>query len=210
MKIGELMSLAWEKFKAGIVPLILSVFLLYLILLPISVINTQVAQDQNAVIILSPVLSLLYIVFSAFILTGITHISLLAADGEPVRVSDAFARWNLMPKMLGAMILVSLFCLAGTVLLVIPGIYVYYRTSMFPFFLVDKNCGPVKGLKLSWRATKGHVLKLMLIDLIVFLLVFAGLLCFIVGMLPAAMYANVMRACYYRYLEGEMAEEVVA
>lgn len=210
MKIGELVPLAWEKFKASIGPLILSVFLLYLMLLPISAINTQITQDENAIIILSPVLSLLYMVFSAFMLTGIAHISLLAADSKPVRVSDAFARWNLTPKMLGAMILVSLLCLAGTVLFIIPGIYVYYRTSMFPFFLTDKNCGPVESLKLSWRATKGHVLKLMLIDLIVFFLLVAGLLCFIVGVLPAAMYANVMRACYYRYLEGEMAEEVVA
>jgi len=40
----------------------------------------------------------------------------------------------------------------GFLLLIIPGIYIFYRLRLYSFFLVDHNCGTVEFLRLSWAA----------------------------------------------------------
>lgn len=43
----------------------------------------------------------------------------------------------------------------GLILLLIPGIMIFLRSLFMPYFIVDKNMGPIEAIKASWALTKG-------------------------------------------------------
>ena len=69
-----------------------------------------------------------------------------------------------------AYVLSTFLVIGGLVLFIIPGIYLYFRLIFFPFAIMIDNESVIGSLKRSWRVTRGKVLKLFLIWLVIVLL----------------------------------------
>jgi len=90
----------------------------------------------------------------------------------------------------------------GTILLIIPGIYLFVRLQFFGYYIVDKNASGtdaiIESLQKSWELTRGIAGKVFLLDLALFGLTILGAIplglgLFIVFPLIALAYAYVYR-----------------
>ncbi|HUQ84729.1 MAG TPA: hypothetical protein VM077_00240 [Candidatus Limnocylindrales bacterium] len=79
-------------------------------------------------------------------------------------------------------------------------IYLITRLSFYPYFIVDKKSGIVESLINSWRVTKGHVGNIIFLELLFGLLIIAGALALIVGLLVAMPVVSLAGAFVYRKL----------
>ncbi|MBS0375648.1 MAG: hypothetical protein JSR73_13805 [Proteobacteria bacterium] len=95
---------------------------------------------------------------------------------------------RVVPAAVLAGLLYLLAVMGGTLLLIIPGIYVFGRLQFWPVSLVEDRASPMESLRASWRAVHGHwwrtaiILTVLLIILIVLVMV-GGILA---GVLAAA------------------------
>lgn len=169
--------------------------------------------------------------FSFFLTIGATRITLDVVDGKAIHPNQLFGGGPLFLRALGASILFGLalmLCLLPLELLarsmsletreaVSPGemlaltaalclglgaiVHLSLRFGFHLFAIVDRGMGPIESLRYSAHITRGQRLTLLLLSVVMVLLVFAGLLCFLVGVvftLPVAMLAWVVA---YRWMQ---------
>jgi uncharacterized membrane protein len=90
----------------------------------------------------------------------------------------------------------------GTVVNLAWTFLVMARLNFAWFYAVDQGLGPVEALQASWDATselKANCAALIVMSLVVILV---GLLCLIIGVIPAAMIAYLLPASAYRQMAG--------
>lgn len=155
-------------------------------------------EPTAAGLIVFGILWVLYWVLYFVLTLGLTGVLLAAAGDLPVRTRDVFAKWRLGWRYFLATVLWFVVSSVGFLLLIIPGIYIFYRLRLYPFFLVDHNCGAVESLRLSWAATKGRVLRMLALDLAGFLVILLGFVCVVVGAVPASLVFSLAWAHFYR------------
>lgn len=84
--------------------------------------------------------------------------------------------------------------------------FVMARLNFAWFYAVDQGLGPVEALQASWDATsdlKGNCAALIVMALVVILI---GVLCLLVGVIPAAMIAYLLPVSAYRQMAGRQSE----
>ena len=144
----------------------------------------QSVQQQNP--ILSFVITIISWVISTITGIGYLKIGLRIANGEKGELSDLYSQWPLFLRFVCVSLLSGLAVIGGCLLLIIPGIILAIRLQFAPYLLIDKNTGIRESLNKSWKMTKGVTLKLMAFGLVGCLIILAGFLCLIVGLLVAA------------------------
>jgi hypothetical protein len=90
----------------------------------------------------------------------------------------------------------------GTIVNLLWTFLVMARLNFAWFYAVDQGLGPVEALQASWDATsdlKGNCAALIAMSLVVIVI---GLLCLIVGVIPASMIAYLLPASAYRQMVG--------
>lgn len=97
-----------------------------------------------------------------------------------------------------ASLIFYLIVISGSFLFIIPGIYLSLRLEFFIFFIVEEDAGIIESLRRSWKITKGHILQLFFLRLIMIAIATIGLMIFIVGIFFAMpiifiMYCEVFR-----------------
>jgi uncharacterized membrane protein len=206
LSIGDCIRFGWETFKQR--PWILIGALLLCMLLP-SIPNLLVPHQvvEPGQPVPPPTASDFIALLSSIaigVLTslGATTFALRAHDNiATVKFSDL---WNPEPfwRFLGAEILVALILIAGFVLFVIPGIIASLGLSFVTYLVVDRAAKPVDAIKESWRITKGHKWRLLLLMLSLVLLNIAGLIAFVVGILVTIPITWLAVTHAYRTLSG--------
>jgi uncharacterized membrane protein len=88
---------------------------------------------------------------------GFKKIALAVHDRDASSVRDMFSCFILAPKAIVAWILYSAMVTVGWIFFILPGFIALLRFAFFPYFIIDKNVGPIAALKMSWEATKDHV-----------------------------------------------------
>lgn len=106
-------------------------------------------------------------------------------------------------RMLATLFLSGLLAVVSFLALIVPFFFVYPRLVLAPYFLLDKNMGPIEAIKASWAQTKGHLSKLYGIYGAALLM---GLLAITIIGIPFAIYFTIMysaaSAVLYRYITG--------
>jgi hypothetical protein len=117
--------------------------------------------------------NLALIVLGTLIYLVITRVVLERAAGRPAsRMGEHFgAALSRLPLTLVAAILYALGVAAGTLLLVIPGIYVAIRWMLWFVVILTEGGGPLGALRRSWRLMKGHWWRAFVILTVCFVLV---------------------------------------
>jgi uncharacterized membrane protein len=90
----------------------------------------------------------------------------------------------------------------GTIVNLAWTFLVMARLNFAWFYAVDQGFGPVEALQASWDATaelKGNCAALIVMSLVVIII---GLLCLVVGVIPASMIAYLLPVSAYRQIAG--------
>ena len=92
------------------------------------------------------------------------------------------------------------------VALIIPGIIVACRLAFVSYLVMDKGLDPIAAVETSWKLTKGHGWKIFGLAMTSIFIFFLGLLCFIVGTLPALIWIKASFASLYEAVLMEQEE----
>lgn len=152
--------------------------------------------------LLSVVIGLVSFVLIVVVKLGLLKISLRFVDNEKGRFEDLWAYFHLFFKFLGTSIIYGLIVLAGLILLIVPGIIWAIQFGFFPYFMVEKNSGPMEALKKSSEITKGNKWNLFLLGLLLIGINILGALCLLIGLIVTAPLSMLAVAFIYRKLSS--------
>jgi hypothetical protein len=207
-EIGEVVSQAFEAFKANWVVLVFSMLivgvLVMILIVPLGVLVATGVIEVNSVEYWGVYSASVFLILTldAFLYVGLYRIALVAARGQRPEFGLLFSGGDRFLAMLGTLWLSFLIVAFGYALLVVPGIILGLGLSMSLMFVVDQNLGPVDALKASWGAMQGHKLHLLLFGLVAFAMVVAGELACGVGLLAVIPILWVAHAIIYLRLTG--------
>jgi membrane-anchored glycerophosphoryl diester phosphodiesterase (GDPDase) len=121
-------------------------------------------------------------------------------DGEEPQFSSYGQVSRKLPGYFAASLIYSMIIFIGSVLFVLPGIYLALRLQFFIASMVDENTGIIKSFKRSWEITKGHSVRLFVVVLIMILINFIGQMALVVGMFAAIPLIVLMYGVVFRRL----------
>ncbi len=122
---------------------------------------------------------------SAFLVLGISAVYLNLLRGRPADISDLFSQGSKVLKCFLCTLLYGLILLPAFLLLIVPGVWLSLRLSMYALAIVEKDLGPIEALKYSFRLTRSSALPLLGIGFVSFWILMAGAICCLVGLLWA-------------------------
>lgn len=68
--------------------------------------------------------------------------------------------WIKVARAIGGGLLITIAVVIGFIALIIPGIYLSVRFSLFQYYIVE-GYGAIDAIKASWAATEGNFWKLV-------------------------------------------------
>ena len=206
--IGEVLNLAWERTKANLGALVVTT-LIYFIIASIpngilqGLVSAGVVREQSIeYVLISLPISLMSMVLGAYLESGLIRIWLSAARGGAVKLEDLFSGQGFLP-LLGANLLMGLAIGVGFVFCIIPGIFLALAFWMTPFYVIDAGMGPIRAMEASWQATTGQKGSLVLLGIVSFLIVVAGVVACCVGSLVTSPLLGIAWTIVYLRLSGQ-------
>lgn len=127
---------------------------------------------------------LIGMLISYFAMFTFVRFGLRIYRGDIPKAKDIFKfDWKILGLYFFASLLYIVVTSAGFVLLIIPGIILSIRLSLYPFIIIDENLKPVPALKKSFTMTKNYFWPLLGLSIILSIINFLGLLLFGIGLL---------------------------
>lgn len=120
-----------------------------------------------------------------FFMLGFTKIGLNAVSGKPFGVGTLFGggKW-LLHGFIGY-VLYTLMVIVGLILFVVPGFYLMFRFGMYQNAIVDRNLGVMAAFRYSSALTTNNRGSLFVLFLFAILIMTAGCVAFVIGILFA-------------------------
>ena len=108
-----------------------------------------------------------------------------------------------VPSIITTVILVYVYTLGVilAILAVILTIFLICKLAFMPYILVDKKVNAFEAIKTSWNMTDGYAGKVFTIGLLGIPVTIAGVICFIVGVIPASMWFYMAIASLYHAVD---------
>jgi uncharacterized membrane protein len=161
-----------------------------------------VVTNHNHANPIAGIFSLINFVLGVMIGLGFIKSCLKLMDGAEAGLSDFIPTskqfWTFVSASIVCVIAVGI----GLILFIIPGIILGIAFRFYPFFIVDKNMGPIESIKASYAATKGSWLDIFLLLVIDVLIVFVGAVLLGIGLFLAIPIVLMTQAYVYRKLTG--------
>lgn len=195
--ISEILKASWKSLIAEIWLLVGLVIGYVIIALFLSLFITDPKEGIGATNIAIIALSC---IFSLIFTLGYTKNLFQALDKDEPQFS-AYGRQSL--KILTYLIAYILFFIIvsiGIALLIVPGIYLALRLQFFQAAIVDENTGIIDSFKRSWEITKGQVLPLFLLQLIMIGISLIGMIALGAGIFVAIPFTGLIYCCTFRKL----------
>lgn len=128
---------------------------------------------------------------------GFSYVCLRAVRGENSEPRDLLRGFDHYVNVAAAGAMVYAMVVAGLVLLVVPGIYLYCRTRFVPYLVTQENLDPVEAIRRSWHMTEDHLGAILGISAFGLLLSGVGTLLAGIGVVPAFIWWDLALASYY-------------
>lgn len=136
---------------------------------------------------------------------GWAKINLKVVRGISVKAGDVICSPNQIVAGLIACVITSILIGMGW-WLIVPGFLLAIKWQLTPYFIVDKNCGPIEAMKQSWHATEDRIFIPMAALSLMFLGIGALSSSIIIGPVLVFMAQSVASAYIYcRWLTDEEA-----
>ena len=160
-------------------------------------IQNQFATQQQS----GPVEAILGQILSIFLSLGVTRIGLNIVSGKDFSVGMLFGEGRKLIKAIAASILFGLMIVIGFICLIVPGIYLALRFGQYMFAIVDKDLGVIESFKYSSEITKNNKGKIVMMGLLAFGVIIAGLLALVVGLVFAVPVTWIMGVVAFRWMQ---------
>ena len=203
--ISEVCSTSWQRTKAQI--WVLSGLLIGMTIISFTL--SAFAMPMQKSIVGTIVINLISCIISCIFALGYMKNIFQTLDGEEPQFSAYGQQSRKIITYLIANILFSIAVCIGTVLLIIPGIYLYLRLQFFTAFIVEEDCGIIESLQKSWNMTQGQTLPLFLLLLTMIGTAIVGCILFFVGFFVAIPLIYMMQCYTFRKLNTISTEEEV-
>lgn len=154
------------------------------------------------------IFNILIFIATAWISFNTMKMILNMTDGHKEKVENLFNLDKIFWKYLLTTFIYGLIILLGLVALIVPGIYFMVKFSAAPYLIFDKKLNIIDSFKKSYEITNRNFWSLIGLSLISLLIVLAGLILLIVGVIPAIMI--VYFASFYAYrkmIDGHVKNE---
>ncbi len=145
------------------------------------------------------------VALSLLMTIGIMKIAITLIDSGRVKVIDLFIHVRYFLSFLAATVLYALAVIIGFILFIVPGFIVAAAFLLYPFFIIDKNLGPIKALQASMQATKGARFDLILMVILFIEINIVGTLAALVGLFVTVPLTVLAFAHIYRALASRVA-----
>ena len=116
---------------------------------------------------------LIYIIY-ILVKIGFIKIFLNISNGEKHTFKHVLRYQHIFWKFIGVTILYTTAVVLGTILLIIPGIYIAVKYIFAPILVIDKEMKPVKAMSESAKMTVGIKWKIIGFGLVLFVINFLG------------------------------------
>ena len=199
ISMGEAIRFGWDTMKNNIGFFIGLLIVAFLIENIPGIISQFVAGDFPLV---AGLLSLAGALLGLVVQMGLMKVSIKFCDGVKGQLDDLLSSFNLILNFIAGAFLYGLIVLGGTILFIVPGIIWGIKFSLFPYFIVDRELGPIEAIKASGNATDGAKWDLFLFGGLLGLINIAGALVFLVGLFATIPVSMVAYAYVYRSLAG--------
>ena len=166
---------------------------------------------QNKLGFATVVTGLISNLISIIISMGIIRVALNYQDGKDISFSTAFSQTDKMIKGFLASIIFGIMFGIGLVLLIVPGIYIATKYGFFLHAIVDKNCGIMESFKYSDELTKDNKMNIFILFILSILVIIAGALALIVGLLwayPTMFLAITIAYCCLHHGKSSKLEQI--
>ena len=140
-------------------------------------------------------------VLSLFLSLGATRVALNLVSGREASVGQLFSQGDKLLRMVGATIIFAIAVMIGTLLLIVPGIYIALRFGQYSTAIVDRNMGIMEAFNYSSSITTNNRMNLFGLGILCFLIVLAGLIALCVGVIFAAPIAWLAVPLAYRWMQ---------
>jgi hypothetical protein len=157
-----------------------------------------VTQNFISILISAVVLALFFVGLDL----GFRKVALHIHDRNDASYKDLFSAFSLTPKALIGWILYCIMVWVGWLLLVLPGFIALLRFAFFPYFIVDKNMGPIDALKKSYEVTKHHMWDIFAFWVAMKIVISLGFVSWM-GVLITWPISTLAYACFYRKLVAD-------
>jgi uncharacterized membrane protein len=165
---------------------------------------------------LSIVVGLLYVIsyyFSIIFAYNTQKIYLEAVDGKEIHVKEAFNKPTVNTLMwIGTGILYGLVVFLGFILLIVPGIYLALRYQYAAILVLDKGMRIKDAFATSAKMTDGIKWNLIGYGLswagLIIVAVIVGLICLIIGVIPAIFAVSVTMQLSSTYLYKKLSANI--
>jgi hypothetical protein len=129
---------------------------------------------------------------------SVSWVFLKAVRREKIEIKDMFAvfernYWNAVIAGLVTTVIIVI----GFFMLIVPGIIFACRLAFVPYLVIDQKMEAMEALKASWAMTRGHGWTIFFMGLLAILIVIAGLIVLIFGVLISVMWISAAFAILY-------------
>lgn len=143
------------------------------------------AEPEPAQIAVTSVSQIVQNLFSTFLGIGVVMYGLGVLRQQDPEIGLLFRGGPHFVSVLLSAILYALIVIMGLALLIIPGIYLAIRLGQYQALIIDRNLGPIEGLKASWEITRGNTWNLVVLGLALLGIYLLGVLALLVGLIWA-------------------------
>lgn len=151
-------------------------------------------------------------VVSSILGLGVLRFFLNIVDGKPTQISMLFTEWRKFFTYFIASLIYGLAVGVGLLLLIVPGIYIAIKYGYYQYAIVDRNMGILDSLNYSASITENSKMNLFVLGILGFLIIIAGIIALLVGLVFALPLVYMASAVAYRWMqrgrEAVMAEHV--
>ncbi len=131
---------------------------------------------------------------------GMLNVYLMALDGKKVNADDCFKCVKYLPSFLAVAALTKPAIALGYCFFIVPGIILQISFQFAGYFIVEKKFGPIAAIKASWTICDGARWQLVLLAIVSYFIHAFGLMCLLIGAIPAYMINSLANAATYRAL----------
>jgi uncharacterized membrane protein len=133
---------------------------------------------------------------------GFFYIIISRMFDKPFMISDISKGFNFYIHAVIAQILIGAFVFVGSVLCIIPGIFVYCWYLLTYIFIFDRDLDFWQAMEESRKLVFNHMFEICVLVVIMGVIFFAGLLMCVIGILIAIPFIKIMTVIAYRDLAG--------
>jgi len=141
-------------------------------------------------------------IISIFLSLGVTQFGLKLLRGEEALISDLFSQGSKLIKASIAYLIYALMVALGFICLILPGIYLAIKFMFYKQAIVEKDLGIIEAFKYSSKLTRDNKLFLFALFTLSLIIILAGFIALIVGLIWAIPIVWLSNLIAYRYLHA--------